>query len=80
MKKVFCKYFKKVLEGFEDQFYPGKIGKKIHQNISKKGWTEWMKEQTKFINENNFSMINQKHAQKVEKHMIHFLFNQKITK
>lgn len=74
MKLIFCQYFKKVLEGFEDPFYPGLIGEKIFHNISKKAWNIWMKEQTKFINENNLNMLNNNHIQKVEKYMINFLF------
>ncbi|WP_343128164.1 A/G-specific adenine glycosylase [Buchnera aphidicola (Takecallis taiwana)] len=79
MKLIFCQYFQKVLEGFENQFYPGLIGQKIFQNISKKAWNLWMKEQTKFINENNLNMLHPSHNKKVEKYMMHFLFlkNQK---
>ncbi|QCI27360.1 oxidative damage protection protein [Buchnera aphidicola] len=77
MKFIFCKYFKKKLEGFEKPFYPGEIGKKIYNNISKKAWKIWIHEQTKFINENNLNMINQKDNNKVEQYMIKFLFKKK---
>ncbi|QCI26156.1 oxidative damage protection protein [Buchnera aphidicola] len=75
MKKIFCQHYQKILEGFEEQFYPGKIGKKIYKNISKKGWKKWIKEQTIFINENNLNMTNQEHIKQVEQHMINFLFH-----
>ncbi|CAL4324254.1 oxidative damage protection protein [Buchnera aphidicola] len=74
MKIIFCHYLKKKSEGFEEQFYPGEIGKKIKQKISKIAWKIWNKEQIKFINENKLNMINQEHYKKVEKYMIKFLF------
>ncbi|CAL4324366.1 oxidative damage protection protein [Buchnera aphidicola] len=77
MKIVFCKYFKKMLSGFDYQFYPGDLGKKIYNNISKDAWKKWMIEQTKFINENNLNMIKISDYKKVEKHMIYFLFGKK---
>lgn len=76
MKIIFCKYFKKKLEGFDEPFYPGNIGKKICQNISKEAWKNWMIEQTKFINENNLNMNNTNHQEKVEKYMMDYLFHQ----
>lgn len=80
MRKIFCVHFQTVLEGFENQFYPGPIGEKIYQNISKKCWNKWIKEQTKFINENNLNMINEKDFEKVENYMIDFLFHNKNLK
>lgn len=80
MKIIFCQFLQKISEGYEKQFYPGAIGKKIHQNISKIAWEKWMKEQTKLINENNLNMTNILHYKIVEKNMINFLFKKNKIK
>ncbi|WP_343182504.1 oxidative damage protection protein [Buchnera aphidicola] len=74
MKLIFCKYFKKKLQGMEHQLYPGEIGEKIYKNISQKAWKIWISKQTKIINENNLDMTNEKHYKMIENYMKEFLF------
>ncbi|WMC20222.1 MAG: oxidative damage protection protein [Enterobacteriaceae bacterium PSpyr] len=74
MKKIFCLYFKQFKNGFNEQIYPGNLGKKIFKKISKKAWLKWLKIQTILINENNLNMSNIKDFKKIENKMIKFLF------
>ncbi|QLB13727.1 Fe-S cluster biosynthesis and repair protein YggX [Bisgaardia hudsonensis] len=74
---VFCEYLKKDAEGLDFQLYPGDIGKRIFENISKQAWGEWMKKQTMLVNEKKLNMMNLEHRQLLEKEMVNFLFEGK---
>ena len=51
MKKIMCKKLKKEAEALDYLPYPGEIGKKIQENISREGWDLWVNHQTMLINE-----------------------------
>ena len=46
MKKIMCRKLKKEAEALDYLPYPGEIGKKIQENISKEGWELWLNHQT----------------------------------
>lgn len=48
-RTVFCQYLKQAKRRV--QLYPGELGKRIFDNISKQAWGEWMKKQTMLVNE-----------------------------
>ena len=50
-RTVFCQHLKKDAEGLAFQLYPGEVGKRIFDNISKEAWSDWQKKQTMLINE-----------------------------
>ncbi|QJC30476.1 oxidative damage protection protein [Enterobacteriaceae endosymbiont of Neohaemonia nigricornis] len=77
-RKIFCSYFQIHMNGLEYSVYPGIIGEKIYNNISKKAWYLWLNKQTKLINEHNLNMAKEKHLHYLEKEMILFLFKNKI--
>ena len=51
-RTVFCEHFQKEAEGLDFQLYPGELGERIFNHISKEAWAEWQKKQTMLINEN----------------------------
>ncbi|EFL91386.1 putative Fe(2+) trafficking protein [Candidatus Regiella insecticola LSR1] len=69
--------FKKEAEQQDFQFYPGELGKRIYNEISKEAWSQWMTKQTMLINENKLSTMNAEHRQFLEQKMINFLFEGK---
>ena len=52
-RNVFCSYLKQEAEGLDFQLYPGELGKRIFDSISKQAWAEWIKKQTMLVNEKN---------------------------
>jgi len=38
--------------------YPGELGKRIFENVSKEAWAGWLRQQTMLINENRLSMAD----------------------
>ncbi|AEO08885.1 protein that protects iron-sulfur proteins against oxidative damage [Buchnera aphidicola str. Ak (Acyrthosiphon kondoi)] len=75
MKRIiFCTFLKKQSEGQDFQFYPGELGEKIYNQISKKAWEKWIAKQTILINEKKLNMFNLEDRKKIEEHMKLFLF------
>ena len=73
-RTVHCLKLDKEAEGLERPTYPGELGQKIFDNISKEAWGLWMKHQTILINENRLSPIDPKHRAFLEEQMQKFLF------
>jgi len=55
---VNCVKLGKEAEGLDFPPYPGELGKKIFENVSKEAWAEWLKHQTMLVNENRLSLID----------------------
>ncbi|MBT0586900.1 oxidative damage protection protein [Alteromonas oceanisediminis] len=73
-RTVHCQHLDKEAEGLEFQLYPGELGKKIYDNISKEAWMEWQKKQTMLINENKLNMMQPEARSFLEEKMKAFLF------
>ncbi len=76
-RNIYCVYLKKEAEGLDFQLYPGELGKRIFDNISKIAWAEWLKKQTMLVNEKKLNMMNPDHRALLEKEMVNFLFEGK---
>ena len=50
-------------EGLDFQTYPGELGKRIFDNVSKQAWGEWIKHQTLLVNENRLNLSDIKARQ-----------------
>ena len=57
-RTVFCVRLKKEAEGLDFHPYPGEMGKRIFENVSKQAWAEWLKHQTMLVNENRLSLVD----------------------
>lgn len=62
-KTVYCIKLAREAEGLDFQPYPGKLGKRIFENVSKEAWNEWLKLQTMLINENRLNLSDTKARQ-----------------
>ncbi|MCJ2378059.1 oxidative damage protection protein [Vibrio sp. ZSDZ34] len=76
-RTVFCEHLKKEAEGLDFQLYPGDLGKKIFDSISKEAWGQWQLKQTMLINEKKLNMMDPEHRKLLETEMINFLFEGK---
>ncbi|CAI1817325.1 oxidative damage protection protein [Serratia marcescens] len=73
-RTIFCTFLQRDAEGQDFQLYPGDVGKRIYNEISKEAWGEWMKKQTMLINEKKLNMMNVDDRKLLEEEMIKFLF------
>jgi Fe-S cluster biosynthesis and repair protein YggX len=76
VRKVICKVLNKEAEGLDEPPYPGELGLRIYENISKDGWQEWLKRLTIIMNENRLSTADPGSLQVIEQHMLGFLFGE----
>ena len=76
-RTVYYEYLKREADGLDFQLYPGELGKRIFNSVSKQAWGEWMKKQTMLVNEKKLNMMNAEHRQLLEQEMVNFLFEGK---
>ncbi len=73
-RTVHCAKLGKEAEGLERPPYPGALGKRIHERVSKEAWTMWERHQTMLINEQRLSGANPAHRRYLKAQMEAFLF------
>lgn len=76
-RTVFCVRLQTEADGLDFQLYPGELGKRIFDNISKQAWAEWQKKQTMLINEKKLNMMEPTDRQFLETQMQAYLFEGK---
>ncbi|OGT66672.1 MAG: oxidative damage protection protein [Gammaproteobacteria bacterium RIFCSPHIGHO2_12_FULL_45_9] len=79
-RMIECAKLKKTAEGLERQTYPGTLGQKIYEHISKEAWQLWLNHQTMLINEYRLSLIDPKARTFLQQEMEKFLFNDSSEK
>ncbi len=71
-RTVNCIKLGREAEGLDFAPYPGELGKRIFENVSKEAWQQWIRLQTMIINENRLNLADQRHRQylaaQLEKH------------
>lgn len=76
MRTIFCQKLQQDLEGLDFQPYPGPLGEKIFNNISKQAWGQWINHQTTLINEYRLNMLDPKAREFLKAEMEKFLFGE----
>ncbi len=71
---VNCVKLKQEAEGLDRQPYPGDLGKRIFDNVSKQAWQDWLRHQTMLINEYRLSPVDPKARKFLEEQMENFFF------
>jgi len=62
-RMVQCVKLGRMAEGLERAPYPGELGQRIFEHVSKEAWAGWLKHQTMLVNENRLSLADA-HARK----------------
>ena len=66
----------KEAEGLDFQPYPGELGKRIFENVSKEGWQGWLNHQTMLINEYRLNPLDPKARKMIEEQMEQYFFGE----
>jgi Fe-S cluster biosynthesis and repair protein YggX len=66
-------------EGLERPTYPGELGKRIYENVSKEAWQGWLRHQTMLINEYRITPVDPKARKFLEEEMEKFFFGEGST-
>lgn len=71
-RTVNCIKLGREAEGLDFPPYPGALGQRIFENVSKEAWHQWVKYQTMLINENRLNLMDARArkylAEQMEKH------------
>jgi len=73
-RTVQCVKLKREAEGLDYAPYPGEVGTRIWQSISKEAWTEWTAIQTRLVNENRLNLADARARKYLKQQMERFLF------
>jgi Fe-S cluster biosynthesis and repair protein YggX len=73
-RTVQCVYLKREAEGLLRPPYPGELGQRIYNEVSKEAWALWLKHQTMLMNEYRLSPIEPKARKFLVAEMEKFFF------
>ena len=73
-RMVHCVVLGAEAEGLDRVPYPGELGKRVYENVSKLAWQRWLKHQTMLINEYRLTPIEPKARKFLESEMEKFFF------
>jgi Fe-S cluster biosynthesis and repair protein YggX len=62
-RMVNCVKLGREAEALELPPYPGALGKRIWENVSKEAWQQWLRHQTMLLNENRLNLADPKARQ-----------------
>ena len=72
--KVKCVMLGTEADGLDRPPYPGDLGMRIYENVSKEAWQRWLGHQTMLINEYRLTPIEPKARKFLEEEMEKFFF------
>jgi Fe-S cluster biosynthesis and repair protein YggX len=78
-RTVNCVRLAQEAEGLDRPPYPGPLGKRIYENVSKQAWQDWLRHQTMLINEYRLSPVDPKARKFLEGEMEKFFFGEGST-
>jgi Fe-S cluster biosynthesis and repair protein YggX len=71
---VQCVLLKKEAPGLDRAPYPGELGQRIYENVSKAAWGQWITHQTMLLNEYRLTPVEPKARKFLEAEMEKFFF------
>ncbi|HEU5338209.1 MAG TPA: oxidative damage protection protein [Sulfuricaulis sp.] len=75
-RMVKCVKLGKEAEGLDYPTYPGELGKRIWENVSKEAWKLWLAHQTMLMNEYRINPMDPKARKMIEGEMEKFFFGE----
>ena len=73
---VNCVMLKTEAEGLDFAPYPGELGERIYEGVSKEAWQRWLAHQTMLINEYRLTPIEPEARKFLEKEMEKYFFGE----
>ena len=73
-RTVKCALLGEELEGLERPPWPGELGQRIFENVSRQAWQQWLQHQTMLINEYRLSALDPKARKFLQEEMEKFFF------
>ena len=77
---VNCVLLGREAPGLDKPPYPGELGKRVFENVSKEAWQQWVRHQVMLINEYRLTPIEPAHRKRLEFEMEKFFFGDGSSK
>ncbi len=71
-----CVVLKEKAQALDAPPYPGELGMRIFENVSKEGWKRWLERLVTIINENQLVTGDPATHELIEQHMLGFIFGE----
>ena len=71
---VQCVLLKREAPGLDRAPYPGELGQRVYENVSKEAWSRWITHQTMLLNEYRLTPVEPKARKFLETEMEKFFF------
>ena len=71
---VQCVLLKREAPGLDRPPYPGDLGRRLYESVSREAWAQWLKHQTMLINEYRLTPVEPKARKFLEDEMEKFFF------
>jgi Fe-S cluster biosynthesis and repair protein YggX len=75
-RMVNCVKLGREAEGLDFPPYPGELGKKIWENVSKEAWHMWLDHQTMVINEYRLNPLDPEARKFIQREMENYFFGE----
>lgn len=76
-RTVMCIKLEQELEGLSYPPFPGELGQRIFDSVSKEAWSAWLKQQTMIINENRLNLAEESARRYLRSQMEYYFFGAK---
>ena len=73
-RMVRCVKLGREAEGLDRPPFPGELGRRIYEQVSKEAWQMWLRHQTMLINEHRLVMTNPRARKRLQEEMERFFF------
>ncbi|MEZ5661388.1 MAG: oxidative damage protection protein [Burkholderiaceae bacterium] len=73
-RMVQCVKLQREAEGLDRPPYPGELGARLYQEVSKEAWQQWVSHQTMLVNENRLNLADPRARKYLAKQMEAFFF------
>ncbi|MCW5626763.1 MAG: oxidative damage protection protein [Burkholderiales bacterium] len=74
VRMVHCIKLDRESEGLDFPPYPGPLGKRLFESVSKEAWKAWLEHQKMLVNENRLSLADPKARKYLEQQMEQHFF------
>lgn len=75
-RMVHCIKLGRDAEGLDRPPYPGELGKRLYEHVSKEAWAGWLRHQTMLVNENRLNLADAQARQYLARQMEQHFFGE----
>jgi len=77
-RMVQCIKLEREAEGLDFPPYPGELGKRLWEQVSKEAWAAWLKHQTMLVNENRLNLADARARKYLAQQMESYFFGGQV--